>query len=517
MAANNEIRKLTDEEHVLTKPDMYIGSINYVEAEGFLLNRESNLFEYKKYTYVPGLAKIINEVIDNSVDEAIKTDFAKANRIYVTIDKTSVKVEDNGRGVPVDIDRGTKLPKAVLAFTHAKAGSNFVEERKSIGSFGVGAFCTNVWSKEFSVETYSGKEKLILKCTDNLKKMSYKIKKATHKNSFTIVQFTPDLERFGLNEIDANHQNVIEQRLIQLAVSFPQIKFYFNTKRIDVRSGKSYLEYYGKDFEYVEADNFLLGVYPSDTDSYTTISYVNGLHMKNGGNHMDLICNEISYKIRNKLIKKYKTIVPADIYNRLKIVCVFRGFPNPKFDSQTKERLTNSTGEIRAFLAGLDFEKLNDKIYKNEKLMDPVVEIFKLREEYKKNKELEEFNKKLKKMKIKSDAYLAATDTPEAFFICEGMSAMGGLSAAFGRKHFAYYGSRGVPLNAYESTEKRIIDNKEMQEIFQICGLQIGKAEPEEWYEFEVDGEKIVARLEDEIEINGSWIGVKNLIKGDTP
>ena len=93
---SDEFKVLTPREHVILRPNMYVGSVAYEPHERFLFGK------YQSVSYVPGLVKIIDEIIDNSVDEGIRTDFKFANKIDIRFDllEGSVTVVDNGRGIP---------------------------------------------------------------------------------------------------------------------------------------------------------------------------------------------------------------------------------------------------------------------------------------------------------------------------------------------------------------------------------------------------------------------------------
>jgi DNA gyrase/topoisomerase IV subunit B len=121
------IVKLSDIEHTLLRPAIYIGSVNFVEADEFVLNGGGS-FEKKTVRYVPALLKIVNEIIDNSVDEAVRTSFKHGDKIKITLTDKSICVEDNGRGIPVKKVAGTDIYMPVMAFTEAKAGSNFSDD-----------------------------------------------------------------------------------------------------------------------------------------------------------------------------------------------------------------------------------------------------------------------------------------------------------------------------------------------------------------------------------------------------
>lgn len=218
----NVIKRLTEIEHYLARPDTFIGGVELRTRE-FLVCRNGK-FVYETVEYVPGFLKIIEEILDNSIDEAIRTNFRFANDITVKFENGKITVKDNGRGVPQELmDDGT--PMAVAAFTEPRAGTNFDDETKaegSIGRNGVGSFATNVFSKLFNVTTDDGESRLELKCVNNMSNFEFKQFKTN--NHGTTVEFQPDLERFGLAVIEPIYVDLIKQRMIHVAQMFP-IKF----------------------------------------------------------------------------------------------------------------------------------------------------------------------------------------------------------------------------------------------------------------------------------------------------
>lgn len=220
----NIIQKLTDREHILSRPSMYVGGISEVTRE--LSIREGDKFIFSSICYNPGFLKIFDEIQDNSIDEAIRTNFQYATTIKISFDKSKNEftVEDDGRGVPQTLIHDG-LPMAVVAFVEARAGSNFAEETKAngIGTNGVGSFLTNVFSKSFTVKTSDGVNELTLKCTNNAASYTYNIKPSNKRG--TTVSFIPDLEKFGMTEVSDVYFRLIENRCFHLAQSFPEIKF----------------------------------------------------------------------------------------------------------------------------------------------------------------------------------------------------------------------------------------------------------------------------------------------------
>lgn len=464
----NKIEILSDGEHVLKRPSMYIGAIDETEVSDFVIADES--ITYQTVKYIPGLIKIIDEIIANAIDESIRHDFKVATTIKVYVEDNKVSVEDDGNGIPIIKEAKTDQWMPVCAWGMAKAGANFNndESRTTIGLNGVGSFATNVFSTKFIGETCDRSKKLRVTFKKNATELNIDVENSKEA-SYTKVTFWPDLARFRLAKIDEIHKNLIKQKLVNFAIAYPQITFKFNGKVINVRSGKRFLEMFGKPYEHFENENLLVGIMPNEQDDFKFYSYVNGLKMANGGNHIDRIMNEIINGVRAKL--KKVDLKPGDIKNKMLLVCLFKNFPNAKFDSQTKERLTNSVSEINEFITSIDFDKLSKQISKNDEIITPIVEMFQLKEELKNRQMMTKLGKA--KKKIRCDKYLPPTRNQKYFVIAEGASATSSLMPILGREDFGYFSCRGVPLNAYEVNTRKIYENEELNNIIQILELQL--------------------------------------------
>ena len=396
---------------------MYIGASNVVEVEDYCLVNDK--IQRTSVKCVPGLLKIINEIIDNSVDIAIKTNFEGCNSVSVKITDDTVVVEDNGPGIPVSKNpEGEYIP--FVCWGYAMSGSNFDndENRTHLGMNGVGSYCTNVWSTEFTGISDDSKNRYAVKFKNNA--LDYKETVSNSVSKGVTVKFKPDLKRFGIEKIDQTHKDLIYQRLLNLSISFPLIQFKFNNKAIKTKNFKSYVSSFADEgsFEVFQGDNFSFAVIPSPSDEFQQFSYLNGLNIKDGGTHIDVIANNIVSLLRDSLSKKYKTIKPADIKNKLMIVGVFKNFANPKFNSQTKEKLTNSVSEVNQYFGDIDYQSLSKKILKNSNIISPIIEVFKIKEELKNRQELKTLNKA---KKIKDEHYLPALKESKYIFIVEGL------------------------------------------------------------------------------------------------
>lgn len=472
----NKITQLTDIEHVLLRSGQYVGSINKTKCETFLLNRKTEIFEYKEFEYIPALLKIIYEILDNSVDESIRTGFKFGTNISVELKNDKIKIADTGRGIPLDLADGTKKSQLELALTELRAGSNFNDDegRNLLGMNGVGSSLTNIFSTSFKATVFDGKRKGVLTCKNNLSTKKCVITDCQSDITGTTIEFTPDLSRFNIEHIDEIHENLIYQRLMFLSYMYPEITFKFNGKIIRFKNSKNLMSLFTEKFIAINDDNkpskFMIGIIPNHNDDFTHKSYINGADCINGGNHLDYIHSELISRIKDKLAKKYSAIKPGDIKNKLTYIVIFREFINPMFNSQTKENFSSDIKEIKEFLKDIDWDGFAQKIVKCSEIMEPILESFKIKEELKNRQTLNKLGKTTKA--FKSDKFLPATKENKYFLICEGLSASSGLSACLGRNQFGYYSTRGVPLNAYEASISKMADNVELSEMIKLLNLQ---------------------------------------------
>ena len=462
---DQKIQQMTQIEHVLHRPGMYIGSIVEEQVEEFSLNKEEDKFEINPRVYVKGLVKIFNELIDNSIDEYVRTGGKAATSISVQMTNSTFRCTDNGRGIPnekmVTLKGETKY-QAEVAFTEMLSGANYDNQNEAtIGTNGLGSKASSIFSTESIIKNQDGNKCVTIKTRNHLREIEVQESKSSKKG--IDVTITPDLEYFGITSLE-DHLGIIRERLLHLSISYPGINFRFNNKSMKL-SKKKYFGMFGAPEILQLSPDVTVAIGPSASDGFEHFSLVNGIITSKGGSHIRVITDSIVRPIREKLVKRFKTIKPADIRNKIRLIVVMDNFMNTKHESQTKEDIANSDTEIRTYLGDCDFNKLSQKVQRNEDIMLGITEYFTLKEQAKENAEL----KKLKKTKkIKSEKYLPATKKKKVLFLAEGDSAVGGLMPALGRDEYGFYACRGVPLNAYEVTRAKFMDNKELSEIYQI-------------------------------------------------
>lgn len=506
---------LDDRTHCLKRPSMYIGSTTYEEHARFVFGK------WTKISYVPGLVKIIDEIIDNSVDEAIRTNFEFANAISVDIKDNIVTVTDNGRGIPqhmITTPEGEQVPQPVVAWTRTKAGSNFDDtNRVTQGLNGVGSSLTNFFSAWFMGVTCDGTTEMTVRCTNGAENIQWSTKPGSVKG--TKVTFCPEFAHFDGMVMSDTILDVIKDRLMSLSVVFPKIAFKFNGKKVSGKF-KTYAEMYGEETIITEGDNYSLALATSP-DGFRHMTFVNGLNTKVGGTHIDYVVDGLSDELLTRIKKDYKVEVSkSQIKSGLTCVMVIRNLPNLRFDSQTKDRLTNPLGDIKRHL-DIDFKKLARVVSKCEAIIMPIIETVLARKLAAEQAALTKAAKKAAKAKvakhIKAGAYDSQADT--TLFLTEGDSATGYFLKVRDPKLHGCYSLRGKIVNTWGEPEAEIIKNKEIADIMAILGLTF-KTSPFNmksdgaFYEIEVNGETVVANINDEIFVDGEWVEVSEIVKG---
>lgn len=479
----NISKQLKPEEHILLRPNMYIGSTSLSKITTYLL--PENVDGKVDIEYVPGLLKLVYEIIDNSVDIAIKTKFKSGNKIDITLERDYCSVEDNGSGIPVKMTQdanGNDVWNPVLSWCYTMAGTNFdsdEEGRLSMGMNGVGSTVTSIFSKEFIGETCDGTQKLTVRTHQNNKIDKITVRNAT-KNG-TKVTFYPDFERFGVDHFTNDHYRIIRDRVYKLAACYPEIKFSLNGEKISMKKMADIAPLYGEENITEKSDNAVISVYVNNLDDFEFVSVVNGLSVINGGSHIEYISDRIVAELRPLIEKKHKIkVLPAQIKQHMFLGVFFRDFPNMKFDSQTKERITNSKAEIENFLKSskIDFSKIANSMMKDsDNYIMPIIEyqLMKL-QQAEKRKEQAESRKALQENVGKHIAPLSKSGN--ILYLVEGDSAKNNFQQTRDKQNHGMYPLRGKFINVLQKSTLDILKNKEAKEIMSILGLEIGKPAP---------------------------------------
>lgn len=469
----NDIKSLTDIEHVLLRPQMYAGSNNeeiyptYIYEQGKILQKD--------IPQIPALLKLFDEIISNSLDEAIRTKFKYSTKIKVSYEKESggICIEDNGRGLPIEMDTTLKKWTPEIIFTHLRAGSNFDDANKEmlVGQFGVGGSLVPIFSKKFTIDTANGQKRYNQIYENHLSKKGKPVIEDCKQN-FTQVTYIPSYEYFKVSDVVKDNLGTLyEKRVRDLAFAYPEVTFWFNGEKISVPKLKQFVESIHSIYECNEVENGRVAIFYSETE-FQQLSIVNGANTNRGGTHVDYAMNKIIEHIRAFLKKKHKLDVkPVDIKTKIFLLLSIR-MQNPAFDSQTKERLISSNN-FKALIDELLSEKFLNTILKNDEIILPIVESYKLKLQVKDNLELKKLGQTKKKIRV--DKYYPATRYKKYLVLTEGDSAQNGLMSILGRETFSYFPLRGKPLNVLEAKIDKIKSNDEIKNIVTILNMRLDK------------------------------------------
>lgn len=471
---SEEFKILSARDHARTRMGMYVGSSSLETIERFVLG------EWKSVSYVPALNKMIDEIIDNSIDEAIRTKFQYANKINVSIENDVVTVSDNGRGIPQDEvtdENGETLLRPVAAWTRTNAGTSFTDERTTVGANGLGSAVSNYLSIKFTGKTWKDGTEIVVDCKDGANEVN--VKKRKKQGSGTVVSFQPDFSLFDVNSLEESDTVLLVQdRITSLQLAFPEINFYFNGKRIKQTNLKKYAQLFVKDESSSIVNSQTENIsffFVNSEDGFRTNSYVNGVNTRLGGSYVDFVVNSVVEELSTMIKKKYKVdVTKSVIKNGLTFVMFARNFKNPKFDSQTKERLTNTLSEVKDHWresGNIDFKNIAKKIISSNDIIEPIVEAQLAKKIAADKRAATLAQKKLKKVKVAK--HIAANKPDSTLFICEGDSAISQLIKVRDPDTTGGYPLRGVIMNTWDMKPADVLKNKELSELISVLGLDI--------------------------------------------
>ncbi|KAG2241613.1 hypothetical protein Bca52824_090186 [Brassica carinata] len=481
-------QKKSQLEHILLRPDTYIGSIEKHTQTLWVYEHEEMV--NRPVTYVPGLYKIFDEILVNAADNKQRDPKMDSVKVVIDVERNLISVCNSGDGVPVEIhqEEGVYVPEMI--FGHLLTSSNYDDNVKKTtgGRNGYGAKLTNIFSTEFTIETADGKRQKQYKQVfeNNMgKKSEPVITKCNKSDNWTKVSFKPDLGKFGMTHLEDDVVALMSKRVFDIAGCLGNtVKVELNGKRIPIKSFGDYVDLYLSAANksrseplprMVEKVNDRWEVCVSISEGqFQQVSFVNSIATIKGGTHVDYVTSQITNYIVGIVNKKNKNanVKAHNVKNHL-WVFVNSLIDNPSFDSQTKETLT-----LRQSSFGSKCELSEDILKKVAK--SGVVEnllswaTFKQSKELKKSdgtkadrvhvEKLEDANKAGGKESKSCTLILTEGDSAKAL-------AMAGMSVV-GRDYYGVFPLRGKLLNVREATTTQITNNKEIENIKKILGLK---------------------------------------------
>ncbi len=485
-----DIQILEGLDAVRIRPGMYIGS-----------------------TGTRGLHHILWEIVDNGMDE-VANGYGDTIRVTVHADG-SVSVEDNGRGIPVDIHPVMKVSGVEVVFTQLHAGGKFGNDNyaHSGGLHGVGASVTNALSRWLKVEVY--KNGTTYRMSFESREENGKVKggvvvdhlvdtgEKTDKHG-TLVTFMPDDRIFETVRFNIE---TISRRLKELAFLNKGVHIYLTDERVTFGEGFLRKEFYYegglidfvRDLNETKAPAFPDPVYLSGvnsnieaeiafqyTDAYTEniFSYVNNIPTTEGGTHetgfkvgLTKVMNDWARKL-NLLKEKDANLIGDDYREGLTAVLSVK-MQNIQFEGQTKTKLGNT--EAKSALEAIITSELNAFFEKNQSIAEIAVKkgllAAKVREAARKEKELTRAKNSIDNFHTVGKLKSCTGKKPELneLFIVEGDSAGGTCSQARNRSFQAILPLRGKPLNAEKKRLDQVLANEEIRTLISALGAGLGE------------------------------------------
>jgi len=458
--------------HILLRPGTYVGSNKPSTSLKWVF--DDNKMIQKEITYIPSFLKIFDEVVTNSVDEHQRN--PKLNRIDVNIDlsKSQISVRDNG-GIPIVIhkDHNQYVPEVI--FGNLMSGSNYddTEERTVAGTNGLGAKLSNVFSKEFIVSSCDGKNHFQQVYSSNMRERTKPVIKKSTKNH-TEITYTPDLEKFGLTNIDEDHLKMIEKRIYDIAACNTGLKIYFNGNLININSFEDYIKLYAEEYfyEFKKDKTWSLGIALSQ-NGFQQVSFANTTETYDGGTHVDYIMNQIIVSLREFFLKKHKVdIKPSELKQHM-FLFLDANVINPSFSSQTKEKLITEAKEF-----GTAFEvsaKLIQSILKSE-IVNSILDWIQQKKNAEDSKLQRDLNKKLTKIKVEKLIDAKGKDRWKySIGLFEGDSAISAFRKYRTPETMGAFALKGKFVNVSEITNQKLVQNDEAVNLMASIGLKLGQ------------------------------------------
>lgn len=487
--ASKKYVKLDPREHVLTRPGMYIGSLDADDIDTWIYKE---YMEYKNISYISGLYKIYDEIVVNALDHVVRCKAKKkpVKEIRVNIDKKEGKIEvyNSGEGIEIEIHKEHKIYIPELIFGNMLTSTNYddTEERTIGGQNGIGAKACNIYSTSFIIETVDSKKKKLYtqEFTNNMKDKSEPTITAYTKYPYTKITFVPDYKLFKQSKLSEDMYKLMVKRVYDICALTPNdIKVYLNDNKIEYKNFEKYVDLYlglktDVPRSYVCSENGRWEICVSSSNNgFKHVSFVNGINTLKGGKHVDYITNQLTKKLSELITKRKKVTVKTNTVKEHLFVFIKATIANPTFDSQTKEYLTTPYSKFGSKYE-LD-DKFIEKIYKYE-ITEQIVALSSKDDD--KNAKKTDGKKKntIRGISKLDDANWAGTSKSNecVLILTEGDSAksmaISGLSEV-GRNKYGVFPLKGKIMNVKDTNMKKVNENEEITNLKKIVGLETNK------------------------------------------
>lgn len=486
----DKYKSMSDIEHVLFRPGMYVGSTKAETMCGFLYNTETNKMEQTEYSVCPAMLKIVDEIISNSCDEFRREDNLGLTKVSVFINKkeNSVTVSDNG-GIAVvkHKEAGCLLPEFIFGRLRTSSNYNDDEDRAGVGTNGVGSSISNIFSSKFIIKTCDGKKKYSRSWSDNMSSLNddLVIEKANKGEHGTSTTMFIDMKRFDTSKIDGTFCRCVLTRLVSAAAANPGLEVSYADTDTDSVSFKfsSLKEYAVSLYNIIEEENLLVCHKDSDKEflvypgGNANIGFVNGAECNNG-THIKAVRNEIDASLSYILKKKHK----IDVTNRQCDNCYTlfcnMTIANPSYDSQTKDTLTTPVSKF--YKDGNKTFSIPDSVIRKcctGELVNNILDWYRQKTAAEDQRTLRKLAREAAKGLNRPDKYIDCASkkaSERQLWIFEGDSAKAAFRSCRNPRTQAGLIMRGVPKGAFGVKYTELMKNEVYSDILKVTGLKLG-------------------------------------------
>jgi DNA topoisomerase-2 len=496
-----QYQRKTDKQHILDNPDTYIGSVENVDANMWVFDKESERIVLKPIEYIPGLYKLFDEGIVNCRDHVIRMsdqhNKSSENKCVTYIETTisddgTITFENDGNGIDIVKHPEYDIWIPEMVFGHLRTSTNYNKDEKKIvgGKNGFGFKLVLIWSTFGKIETVDHIRglKYTQEFSDNLNKISEPIiTKVKSSKPYTKVSFKPDYQRLGLQGLKTDMISLLRKRIFDISATtdhkIKNVKMIYNKEVIQIKNFQNYIDMYiGKKDTckrvYEEmGERWEYAVAISPTHQFEQVSFVNGICTFKSGKHVDYILGQITRKLQAYIEKKKKIVVNMNTIKEQLIIFVRCDIENPSFDSQTKDYMNTPSNKFGSSCTVSD--AFIEKVAKMG-VMEKACALTDIKENKIAKKTDGSKTKTVRGIANFIDANDAGTLKSKdcVLILCEGLSALSGVVSGLSskdRNNYGIYPLKGKLLNVRGELSKRISENKEITDLKKILGLESGK------------------------------------------
>jgi DNA topoisomerase-2 len=491
-----DVQQKTDKQHILDNPDTYIGSVEQIDSDMWIMSEDDEKIIEKNISYIPGLFKLFDEGIVNCRDHVVRMktriDANSENALPVTHIDISIETDgtitmiNDGNGIDVAQKDGIWIPE--LVFGHLRTSTNYNKDEKKIvgGKNGFGFKLVLIWSSYGRIETVDHIRglKYIQEYKNNLDEICKPSISKCKNKPYTKITFRPDFQRLGISGPSSDIIALLKKRVYDIAaVTDKNIKVKYNDKLVPVKNFEQYISMYIGDKSAAQrvyeenGERWEYAVALTPTNEFVQISFVNGIYTAKGGKHVEYILNQITRKLVEFIEKKKKVKVNPNSIKEQLILFLRCDIENPAFDSQTKDYMNTPSSKFGSKCDVSD--KFIEKLAKMG-VMDAACALTEAKENKAAKKTDGVKSKSIRGIPKLTDANWAGTDKSKECIIifCEGDSAKAGIISGLSsddRNTIGVYPMKGKILNVRGENIKKISENKEITEIKKILGLETNK------------------------------------------